>query len=96
LVGAAITAAVLTGVSLGVALWRARHRQQILARHRVRALKRAWQHPERVASSSQQRPLAVELGRRLILIFASALATNIAKNSVQALVPQRRLQPVKE
>ena len=34
IVGAAITAAVLTGIGVGVAIWRARHREQILARHR--------------------------------------------------------------
>src|SRR5688572_13386326 len=94
LVGVAITAAVLTGVGLGVAVWRARHRQQILARHRVKAVRRAWQHPDRVASSSEQRPLPVELGRKLIFIFASTLATRIARNSVQTLVPQRRAEPV--
>lgn len=95
LVGAAITAAVLTGVGLGIAVWRARHRQQILARHRVKAVQRAWQHPDRVASSAEQRPFPVELGRKLVLIFATALATRIAKNSVQVLVPQRRVEPVK-
>jgi hypothetical protein len=93
LVGAAITAAVLTGVGVGIAIWRARHREQILARHRLRALKRAWEHPDRLASSSEQRPMAVEMGRKLIMIFATALATNIAKNSVQTLVPQRRPVP---
>lgn len=95
LMGVAITAAVLTGVGLGVAVWRARHRQQILARHRMKAVKRAWQHPDRLASSAEQRPLPVELGRKLVIIFASALATRIAKNSVQTLVPQRRAEPVK-
>jgi hypothetical protein len=93
LVGAAITAAVLTGVGLGVMVWRARHQQQILARHRVKAVKRAWQHPDRVASSAEQRPLPVELGRKLILIFATTLATRIAKDSIQTLVPQRRAEP---
>jgi hypothetical protein len=95
LVGVAITAAVLTGVGVGVIVWRVRHRQEILARHRVKAVRRAWQHPDRVASSAEQRPFPVELGRKLILIFASALATRIAKNSVQTLVPQRRTEPAK-
>ncbi|HVG57030.1 MAG TPA: hypothetical protein VNA24_00640 [Hyalangium sp.] len=94
LVGVAITAAVLTGVGVGVAVWRARHRQQILARRRMKAVKRAWQHPNRVASTAEQRPLPVELGRKLVIIFASALATRIAKNSVQTLVPQRRAESV--
>src|SRR5687768_11197493 len=97
LMGVAITAAVLTGVGLGVVVWRARHRQEILARHRVKAVRRAWQHPDRVASSAEQKPLPVELGRKLVMIFATALATKIAKNSVQTLVPQqKRAEPVKE
>lgn len=96
LVGAAITAAVLTGVGLGMVMWRARHRQQILARRRMTAVRRAWRHPDRLASSAKQRPLPVELGRKLVVIFASALATRIAKNSAQSLVPQRRAEPVKD
>jgi hypothetical protein len=95
LVGIAITAAVLTGVGLGVMVWRARHRQEILARHRVKAVRRAWAHPDRVASSADQKPLPVELGRKLILIFATTLATRIAKNSVHMLVPQKGAVPVK-
>jgi cation diffusion facilitator CzcD-associated flavoprotein CzcO len=95
LVGVAITAAVLTGVGLGVMVWRARHRQEILARHRVKAVRRAWEHPDRVASSADQKPLPMELGRKLVLIFATTLATRIAKNSVQMLVPQRGAAPVK-
>lgn len=95
IVGAAVTAAVLTGIGVGVAIWRARHREQILARHRLKALQRAWQHPDRVASSAEERPLPVELGRKLILIFATALATNIARNSVQSLVPRQRIEPQK-
>jgi hypothetical protein len=95
LVGAAITAAVLTGAGVGVAVWRARHRQEILVRHRMKAVKRAWQHPDRLASSSEQRPLPVELGRKLVIIFASALLTRIAKNSAQTLVPRQRVEPEK-
>jgi len=96
LVAAAITAAVLTSVGLGLAVWRARHRRRILARHRMKAVKRAWRHPDRLASSAEQRPLPVELGRKLVIIFASALATRIAKNSVQTLVPQRRAESMAE
>lgn len=79
----------LTGVGVGVAIWRARHRQELLAKKRRRALERVWTHPERVAADAESRPLSVELGRKLVLIFGSALATSIAKNSMQTLVPQR-------
>lgn len=95
LLGAAVAAAVLTSVGLGMAVWRLRHREKILARNRLKALQRAWHHPQRVASSAEQRPLPVELGRKLVLIFGSALATKIAKDSVQLLVPSRHTQPAK-
>jgi len=93
IVGAAITAAVLTGVGVGIAMWRARHREEILARHRLKAIKRAWEHPDRLASSAEERPIGVQVGRKLVMIFVTALATNIARNSVQTLVPQRRPAP---
>lgn len=95
IVGAAITAAVLTGVGVGIAMWRARHREQILARHRLKAVKRAWEHPDRLATRAEDKPLAVQMGKKLVMIFVTALATNIAKNSVQTLVPQRRPVPAK-
>lgn len=94
LVGAAFTASALTAVGVGIAIWRARHREQILARHRLKALRRAWKHPDRLASSAEERPFAVQMGRKLVMIFVTALATNIAKNSVQTLVPRRRPAPV--
>lgn len=84
-------ALMLAGVGLGVSIWRARHRQELLAKKRRKAFERAWQNPDRVASSAEQRPLSVELGRKLVLIFGTALATSIAKNSVATLVPQRSL-----
>lgn len=82
-------ALMLAGVGVGVAIWRARHRQELLAKKRRKALERVWTHPERVAATAESRPLSVELGRKLVLIFGSALATSIAKSSMQTLVPQR-------
>lgn len=96
IVGAAVAAALVVGVGVGVAIWRARHREQILAKHRRMALKRAWQHPDRLASSAEERPLAVELGRKLILIFGGTLASAVAKNAVRGLVPQRQPEAAKD
>jgi hypothetical protein len=84
-------ALMLVGVGVGVSIWRARHRQELLAKKRRKALERVWTHPERVAATAESRPLAVELGRKLVLIFGSALASSIAKSSMQTLVPQRRV-----
>lgn len=80
---------VLVGLGVGVAVWRARHREEILAKKRRKAVLRAWEHPERLAASAESRPLSVELGRKLVLIFGGALASSIAKSSVRTLVPQR-------
>ncbi len=91
LVGAAAAALVLAGTGVGLAAWRRYHREHILAKKRRRALRRAWAHPDRVASRAEQRPLAVELGRKLVLIFAAALASAVAKNSAAVLVPRRQV-----
>lgn len=83
-------ALVLAGLGVGVVLWRARHRQELLARKRREAVRRAWSHPDRLASQAEERPLSVELGRKLIIIFGTALASQIARSSVRTLVPERR------
>jgi len=87
---AAIAALVVTGVGVGAALWRAHYRRHHLAERRVKAVRRAWNHPDRLATRAEQRPFAVEMGKKLIMIFGTALATSIAKSSVQSLVPQQR------
>ncbi|WP_426735174.1 hypothetical protein [Myxococcus faecalis] len=90
LVAAGAVAMVLVGSGVGLAIYRARRRDEILRKKRRKALQRAWENPDQVASSSKERPIGVELGRKLVLIFATALATAVAKNSVQTLVPARQ------
>ena len=92
IMGAAIAALVVTSVGVGVAVWRASYRRHHMAQRRMTAVKRAWNHPDRLATRAEQRPFAVEMGKKLIMIFGTALATNIAKSSVQGLVPQRNAQ----
>jgi len=87
---AAIAALVVTGMGVGMAVWRSHYRQHHLAQRRVKAVRRAWNHPDRLATRASQRPFAVEMGQKLIMIFGTALATSIAKSSVQSLVPQKR------
>nr|QKW93716.1 hypothetical protein [Vitiosangium cumulatum] len=74
-------------VGVGYSWWRARHREELLWKHRAQALRRAWEHPDRVASHAEERPVAIELGRKLVLIFATTLASAMAKSAVHALVP---------
>ncbi|WP_163991957.1 hypothetical protein [Pyxidicoccus caerfyrddinensis] len=87
LIGVGALAMVGVGLGVGYAIYRSRHREELLRRQRRIALKRAWEHPETVAYAAKQRPLGAELGRKLVLIFATALATRIAQNSVRSLVP---------
>jgi hypothetical protein len=80
-------AAVAVGLGVGYAIYRSSHQQEKLRRQRREALRRAWEHPDSVAYAAKQRPLGVELGRKLVLIFATSLATRIAQNAVRTLVP---------
>lgn len=91
LIGVAAVGMIVVGTGVGFAIYRARHREELLRRERRKALRRAWEHPDQVAAKRvKEPPLAAELGRKLVLIFASALAARIAQNSVQTLVPTRK------
>lgn len=96
LIGLGVAAIAMVGVGVGIGVWRARHRQQLLAKKRRLALHRAWEHPERLATRADQAPLSVELGRKLVVIFGSALASAVAKNAVRGLVPPRQGTPAKQ
>lgn len=89
LIGVGAIAMVAAGLGVGYAIYRSRHQDEKLRRQRREALRRAWEHPDSVAYAAKQRPLGVELGRKLVLIFATSLATRIAQNSVRTLVPAR-------
>ncbi|MFB1483159.1 hypothetical protein [Corallococcus sp. RDP092CA] len=91
-VGAAALVAV--GLGVGFAIYRARHHDERVRRQRRKALERAWAHPDRVATSIEDKPLGAELGRKLVMIFATSLATAVARNSIQTLVPSRAIAKV--
>lgn len=93
LVAAGAAVLVLAGAGVGYAIYRARHRDELLRRKRRKALERAWNHPERLANTAEDRPLSTELGRKLVMIFATSLASAVARNSMRTLVPARRGPP---
>jgi hypothetical protein len=86
----------LAVVGMGYSWWRARHREEILWKHRAQAVRRAWEHPDRVASRAEERPVGFELGRKLVFIFVSTLASAMAKRAVQSLVPPSEQQQAPE
>ena len=96
LIQAGGAALALVVVGLGVSWWRARHREELLWKHRAQAVRRAWEHPDRVASRAEERPVGMELGRKLVFIFVSTLASAMAKRAVQSLVPPSEQQQAPE
>jgi hypothetical protein len=96
LIGLGVAAVAVVGLGVGVGVWRSRHNQAQMTKKRRLALQRAWQNPDRLATRAEHAPLSVELGRKLVVIFGTALATAVARNAVQGLVPQqRRAAPAK-
>jgi hypothetical protein len=96
LIQAGGAALALVAVGLGVSWWRARHREELLWKHRAQAVRRAWEHPDRVASRAEERPVGIELGRKLVFIFVSTLASAMAKRAVQSLLPPSEQQQAPE
>lgn len=86
------TTAGLVVVGMGYSWWRQYRRRRVVWSRRGKALRRAWEHPDQVASSSEEKPFALELGRKLFFIFGTALASALARNAVQTLVPPSALQ----
>ena len=80
---------------MGYSWWRERHRQEMVWERRGGPCG-APGSTRTGGLASEERPLALELGRKLLFIFATALATALAKNSVRTLVPPSPPQPSKQ
>jgi hypothetical protein len=81
--------AVLAGVvavSVGVRRVRAHSRRTIGLRDRLEAFIRAWEHPKRVATRANDRPLPAELLKKIALIFAGAFASRLARVSSRRVI----------
>lgn len=90
------TALAVLVVGTGLSWWSERRRSRVVWERRGRALARAWRHPDQVASASKQQPFFLEVGRKLVLIFGTALATALARNAVQTLVPATPAKPARQ
>jgi len=60
-----------------VLLFRAARRRRARFGARVKAVRRAWKHPERLASRSANRPALSALARRLAFALGSALGSRL-------------------
>jgi hypothetical protein len=90
--GLAIAAsALLLGVGiLAVVLRRRREVPKRRLADFTHGFRRAWRHPDRIASRAKDRPLPSELFRRVTLAFTSALAGRVARETANRLVTSSR------
>jgi len=82
----ALAAGALAAGAVAIAVYRRKSRGKRDLQHRVRALQRAWKHPERLATKAKDRPLHMELGRKLVLAGAAAAVAEASKRAAQRLV----------
>lgn len=87
ILAAAGAAAVGTGALIGWGIYRRSTHDERVRRERRLAFKRAWQHPERLATRAKERPAPQELLRKLGMVFALAFGTQIAKRAALKLIP---------
>jgi len=89
--GSVVVGAVALGVGLMVA------RRQRAGRHQVqrrwKALGRAWNHPERVATKADDAPGFQQLLRKVLLAFGVALASRVGKRAAVSMVPTKPRRP---
>ena len=72
---------------------RAHSRRTIAFRDRARALMRAWEHPNRVASNARYRPVAAELVRKALMAAATvAIQRAVAEAGRRVATPAPSLQ----
>lgn len=85
----AVGALAIAGAGLTAALIRARQRRKSLLSERIRGLVRAWENPDRIASDGQDRRLAPQVARKLVVALAAALATQLGKRSMRRILPAK-------
>jgi hypothetical protein len=76
--------------TIAILRFRSHSRRTLALRDRARAFIRAWEHPNRIATRAKHRPLPLELARKAALVFASAMAGQLAKRTAAELVPPKR------
>lgn len=71
----------LTLVGMGVAVFRYRGRDERRSRDRWRAVRRVWDHPERVATRAAEPPVGTALLKKAAIAFLTTLAVQAAKRA---------------
>lgn len=83
--GAGLAAVVVVIIGTSVAL--SRSRQSRLPERRARALRRAWENPERIATRAEDLPRPVGLVLSLLKVAVVAAGTQLVRRSVRRALP---------
>ena len=85
--GAGLTALVVAIIATSVAL--SRSRESRLTERRLRAFRRAWKNPERVAGRRPEQPRPLRLALSLVTVAAVAAGTQLVRRTLQRALPAR-------
>jgi hypothetical protein len=83
---AGAVAAVLLGAAIASTLLRRRAMKRKRIQQRFNAMQRAWKYPERLATHAKDRPMHMELLRRLTMAASIAVVTEVCKRAAQQIV----------
>ncbi len=86
-IGGGAVALLAVGLTLEALRERRARRPWVLRRRRVEGFKRAWRHPERLASRARERPLPAALGRRVVRASFGAFVSRIARRTARRVLP---------
>lgn len=74
------------GALVAASIFKARQHDKRVRKQRIRGFRRAWEHPERLATQADYRPLPIELLRKFAIVFGTVLVTTYAKRTAQLVV----------
>jgi hypothetical protein len=77
-------------VTLAVVKRRRSQRFGAQVRYRWEGLRRAWRHPERLASRAKEEPAAGRLVKKLAVVFGTAFGSRLIKQAAVKMVPVKR------
>jgi hypothetical protein len=87
-------AVVLVGGGVSWALVRKHRRERHPAQRRMRALSRAWQHPERLATRAPDQPGGQLVVRKVLIASLTTLGVQLATRLMRQAVPAKGLKSV--
>jgi hypothetical protein len=87
---AAAGAVLVVGAGVALAVSRHRYRERHRLERRLRAVSRAWSHPERLATKADDRPLGEAIARSILMAGLTTLGAQLGKRLARDFLPAKR------